>query len=112
IAARVSTSRNVAVVRATRSTPGSRRRTRRRYLVVAAFMSPWIVGFFALYVYPMLASLYYSFTKYDGGKSAPRWVGLFNYRFMFTQDPLFWASLRNTICMAPVSAPLSILLSP
>ena len=57
---------------AARTTPGRHRRTRRRYLTVAAFMSPWIVGFLVLYVYPMLASLYYSFTKYDGGKVAPR----------------------------------------
>jgi len=73
-------------------------------------MSPWIVGFLLLYAYPMLKTLYYSFTRYDGGKTPPHWVGLFYYRFMFTQDPYFWLSLRNTLWMVVVSVPLSILL--
>jgi multiple sugar transport system permease protein len=106
----VSTKTNVGTARGARATPGHRRRTRRRYLVVAAFMSPWIVGFLALYVYPMLASLYYSFTKYDGGKAGPRWTGLSNYQFMFTKDDYFWLSLRNTMWMVLVSVPLTIAL--
>ena len=52
-------------------------------------------GSCAFYVYPMLASLYFSFTHYDL-LSEPRWVGLANYRFMFTSDPLFWLAMRNT----------------
>jgi len=87
-----------------------RRRTRRRYLTVALFMSPWIIGFLWLYVYPMLASLYFSFTKYDGLTGSPRWTGLSNYRFMFTQDPFFWQSLRNTLWIVAVGVPLTILL--
>jgi multiple sugar transport system permease protein len=106
----VSTKTDVGTTRAVRATPGHRRRTHRRYLVVAAFMSPWIVGFLALYVYPMLASLYYSFTKYDGGRAGPRWTGLSNYQFMFSKDPYFWASLRNTFWMVLVSVPLTIAL--
>ena len=101
---------DIGVVRAARARPGHRRRTRRRYLTVVAFLSPWIVGFAVLYVYPMLASLYYSFTKYDGSKAGPRWTGLSNYQFMFTKDSLFWLSLRNTIWMVVVSVPLAILL--
>ena len=68
-------------------------------------MSPWIIGFVAFYVYPMLASLYFSFTRYDI-LSAPRWAGLANYRFMFTNDPNFWLSLRNTVWMIVVSTML------
>jgi multiple sugar transport system permease protein len=87
-----------------------RRRARRRYLTVLLFMSPWIIGFLWLYVYPMFASLYFSFTKYDGLLGSPRWTGLTNYRFMFTHDPLFWQSLRNTIWIVIVGVPLTILL--
>jgi multiple sugar transport system permease protein len=106
----VSTKSDTIAPRAAGATPARRRRIRRRYLTVAAFMSPWIVGFLVLYVYPMLASLYYSFTKYDGSKAGPRWTGLSNYRFMFTKDALFWLSLRNTIWMVLVSVPLAIVL--
>jgi multiple sugar transport system permease protein len=106
----VSTKTDTIAAGAAGATPARRRRTRRRYLTVAAFMSPWIVGFLVLYVYPMLASLYYSFTKYDGSKAGPRWTGLSNYQFMFTKDALFWLSLRNTIWMVLVSVPLAIVL--
>jgi multiple sugar transport system permease protein len=106
----VSTKTDTIAARAAGRAPARRRRARRRYLTVAAFLSPWIVGFLLLYVYPMFKTLYYSFTKYDGGKAAPRWVGLFNYRFMFAHDPNFWLSLRNTIWIVAVSVPLAIAL--
>ena len=79
----------------------------RRYGLVLAFMSPWVIGFLVFYVYPMLASLYFSFTNYDI-LSQPKWVGLSNYRFMFTNDPQFWLALRNTIWMILVATPLEV----
>jgi multiple sugar transport system permease protein len=79
----------------------------RRYGVVLLFMSPWIVGFLAFYLYPMLASLYFSFTHYDI-LQAPKWVGFSNYSFMFTQDPNFWTAVKNTVWMIVVSTPLQI----
>jgi multiple sugar transport system permease protein len=77
---------------------------------VALFMSPWIVGFSVFILYPALASLYYSFTNYDL-LSTPTFVGLDNYRFMFTKDPQFWQAMRNTIWMIGVGVPLSMLVA-
>jgi multiple sugar transport system permease protein len=85
-----------------------RRSAWRRQLLALAFMSPWIIGFSAFYVYPMAASLYFSFTKYDI-LSEPRWAGLSNYRFMLTSDPLFWVSLRNTLWIIAVLVPLQVI---
>ena len=85
----------------------ARRRAARRYGVVALFLSPWIIGFLAFIVYPMFASLYYSFTNYDL-LSAPRFVGLENYTFMFTKDPQFWQAMRNTLWIIAVGLPLEI----
>ncbi len=85
-----------------------RRRAIRSYLVVAAFLSPWIIGFVWFYVYPMLASLYFSFTRYDGVLQAPQWAGLLNYRHMMG-DQLFWKSLKNTIWIVAIGTPLNIL---
>ena len=68
-------------------------------------MSPWIVGFAVFIVYPMIASFYYSFMRYDI-LSPPEFVGLENYRFMFTKDPQFWAAMRNTLWMIAVGLPL------
>jgi multiple sugar transport system permease protein len=81
-----------------------RRVTRRRILTVLLFMSPWIIGFIAFLLYPMLSSLYFSFTKYDI-LSHPKWAGLFNYRFMFTKDPVFWQALKNTLWIIAVGVP-------
>jgi multiple sugar transport system permease protein len=70
-------------------------------------MSPWIVGFVVFYLYPMLATLYFSFTHYDL-LSQPKWVGLANYKFMFAHDPSFWMSVRNTVWIIVVGVPLQI----
>ena len=71
------------------------------------FVLPWIIGFLAFVVGPMLISLYISFT-YTTGVSVPRWIGIANYTRMFTQDPLFWSSLWNTLFYAVLSVPLTI----
>ena len=59
-------------------------------------MSPWIVGFLGFILYPMIATLLFSFTKYDL-LSDPVPIGLQNYVFMFTKDEHFWQAMRNTI---------------
>ncbi len=92
--------------------PRQRRRvrrgvTRRRYGTVLLFMSPWIVGFLVFLLYPMLASLYFSFTKYDL-LSHPIWTGISNYKFMFTKDPVFWQAVKNTLWIIAVGVPTRI----
>lgn len=61
----------------------------------------------AFILYPMLSSLYFSFTRYDL-LSAPVPIGLENYRFMFTSDPQFWIAMRNTLWIIAVGVPLRI----
>ncbi|MGB4471982.1 MAG: ABC transporter permease, partial [Limnochordia bacterium] len=46
------------------------------------FIAPWLFGFLAVTIAPIVISLYFSFTKYDI-LSAPQWVGLMNYETMF-----------------------------
>lgn len=76
----------------------SRRRT---WLVGLLWVSPWLIGFLWFLAVPVAMSLYYSFTDYSLlEKSVP--VGLSNYREMLG-DPLFWASLRNTLLYTLVS---------
>lgn len=70
------------------------------------FSSPWIIGFLAFSVYPLLCSLYYSFTKFNA-VTTPVWVGLDNFKDIFS-DPLVWKSLRNTLFMAFVSTPINL----
>src|SRR4029450_1075466 len=84
-----------------------RRSAWRRQLLALAFMSPWIVGFCAFFVYPVVSSLYFSFTKYDI-LTDPVWVGLDNYRFMFTADGRFWTAVYNTAWIVAVIVPLQV----
>ncbi|MEZ4623006.1 MAG: sugar ABC transporter permease [Caldilineaceae bacterium] len=82
---------------------------RRRFLTGMAFISLWMIGFFAFNLYPMAASLYYSFTEYHV-KQPLVWIGLQNYLSMVNDD-LFWRALYNTLYMVVFSVPLSLLIS-
>ena len=83
------------------------RRTReiRKTVIGLLFISPWLIGFLWLTLYPMLASFYYSFTEYQI-LGAPKWIGLANFQEMFGRDKLFWTSVGNTLYYAAVSLPV------
>lgn len=82
----------------------------REALLGYAFALPWILGFFALTLGPMLFSLYASFTRYSV-TTPPRWVGLDNYSFIFLQDHRFRLSLYNTVYYVLVKTPVVITVS-
>jgi len=62
------------------------------------FISPWLVGFMIFMAGPFVVSIVMSFTQYDVLTPA-RWVGVRHYVELFTNDPIFWKSLWNTIFM-------------
>lgn len=70
------------------------------------FISPWIVGFLVFVAGPMIASIALAFTEWNL-LSPPRWVGLANFRALFT-DPLFWQALKVTAIYAAVAVPLDL----
>lgn len=71
------------------------------------FLTPWLLGFFGLFLGPGLYSLYLSLTKYDV-LSPPAFIGFENYVKMFTDDPLFWPSIWRTVYYAGVGVPLGV----
>lgn len=73
------------------------------------FTCPWIIGFLAFTIYPIVSSFYYSFTQFNV-VADPKWIGLENYRNVFG-DPLVWKSLVNTLFMAFVSTPINLMLA-
>ncbi len=73
-----------------------------------AFLTPWIIGFLALTLGPMLVSLYWSFTAYSV-LDQPRWTGLANYREMVGADgPIMYKAFFNTAYVAGFGVPLAI----
>ena len=72
------------------------------------FVSPWLLGFLIFTVFPVIASLYLSFTDYRV-LSPPRWVGLANYRSLLGDTDYFWPSLGNTVFLF-LELPLSLVL--
>lgn len=84
--------------------------SKKEALTFYLLISPWILGFLFFVVGPMLGSLYLSFTKWDL-LSNIKWVGLQNYKFAFSQDPLFWQSLKVTAIYSLFSVPLGLIFS-
>lgn len=77
------------------------------HLVGYLFTAPFIIGFLIFTMFPMLASLYYSFTDYNLFE-APNWVGFDNYRTMFTGDDQYWKSVSVTFTYVVASVPLRL----
>lgn len=73
-----------------------------------ALVSPWIAGFLVFTAYPLINSLYLSFTESSmfGGST---WVGLDNYVRLLTKDIEFWPSVRITLLYAALSLPIGVI---
>jgi multiple sugar transport system permease protein len=82
--------------------------TQRRSLAIGlAFIAPAIVGFVAFTLWPLLQSLYYSFTDYDVLRP-PYFIGFDNYTDLFN-DRVYGIALRNTLYMVLIGLPVHLL---
>lgn len=72
------------------------------------FTLPWIIGLLVFYCYPLLASIYYSFTSYSI-LSPGEFVGISNYKELM-HDSLFLKSVGNTLIFTLMSVPINIIL--
>lgn len=107
----------------TRSATTSRRTSRTRLLakIVGAssnlrlaealwayvFLLPWIVGLVVFWAGPILASLVFSFTRYDV-LSPPVFIGIDNFRDALFADELVWPSLGRTFSFSLAVIPISL----
>jgi multiple sugar transport system permease protein len=74
------------------------------------FLSPWLLGLMAITAFPMLFSLYLSFTNYDilSSWEFVEWVGFENYWNLFVNDQTFRHSVQVTLIFAFVAVPLKL----
>ncbi len=82
------------------------------------FITPWIFGFLAFTVIPLVATFIFTFMDLritDGVLSAPKWVGLKNYLTIF-QDTAVWSTgptpgaLWVTLRFGMIALPIGIIL--
>ena len=74
------------------------------------FILPWLMFLVVFAAYPVLGTFYLAFTEYSI-LEPPKWVGLQNFRTMFTEDPAFWTAVKNSTYYAAISVPLRLVLS-
>jgi multiple sugar transport system permease protein len=73
------------------------------------FIAPAIIGFLVFVGYPLIRSFYLALTKYNG-LTNPVFIGLGNFRRLFSTDPAFWPALRATGYLVVLYVPLSLVL--
>ena len=76
-------------------------------LIGLAFAAPWLVGLLVFGLYPIVSSFYFSLCRYNIIRP-PAFIGLENYKILFTEDPLFWTSLWNTLYLTAFGLPLQL----
>ena len=72
------------------------------------FIAPWIIGFLLFSLYPMINSAVLAFTEYDIF-SGMKFIGLGNFREMFTDDRMFVHSLSTTMKYVVISVPTRLI---
>jgi len=80
---------------------------KKRYIGIL-YISPWLLGFLVLTLYPFLASFYYSFTNYDMVRE-PVFSGLNNYITIWSNDPDFLQSLKVTFLYVLMAVPAKLI---
>jgi multiple sugar transport system permease protein len=73
------------------------------------FISPWLIGFLVLQIYPIGYSFYLSMTEYSG-IGTPRFSGLANFKDIFT-DPLVPTTIYNTLFYTALAVPIGIVVA-
>ncbi|MCJ7702708.1 MAG: sugar ABC transporter permease [Anaerolineales bacterium] len=74
------------------------------------FTLPWIISLLALTIYPILDTVYLSFTEYSV-LQAPEWIGFGNYKEIFFNDPSIKPAVINSLYYALLSVPVGLILS-
>ncbi|MCQ2493716.1 MAG: sugar ABC transporter permease [Lachnospiraceae bacterium] len=74
------------------------------------FLAPYAILFSMFFIFPVVASIYFSFTYYNILES-PRWMGLGNYISLILEDDVFLIGIKNTLLIAVITGPLGYIMS-
>lgn len=71
------------------------------------YLAPWALGLIVFKIYPMILTIYYSFTQKSLVGDAT-FIGLDNYVNLFTNDDTFWISLEATFKYVFFTVPVAL----
>jgi multiple sugar transport system permease protein len=74
------------------------------------YIAPVFLGIIAFQLIPIVVSMYLSLADWNA-LSPPRFIGLQNFREMFTEDPLYLQTLRNTLIFTFGAIPATTVLA-
>jgi len=67
----------------------------------ALFVGPALLAFCVIVLIPFFTGIYYSFTDWNGVNGTINWVGLDNFKYLFTKDKQFqqsfWVTTKYTV---------------
>lgn len=76
-------------------------------LIFWAFVGPAFLAFSLIVLYPFLSGVYYAFTSWNGVSGEINWVGLDNFKTLFTTDKQFlnsfWITTKYTIAAITIT---------
>jgi oligogalacturonide transport system permease protein len=72
-----------------------------------AYLSPYIIGLIMFTAFPFVSSFVMSFTDYDL-MTSPEFIGIENYRYMLTEDDIFWKSMSVTFLYVFLTIPVKL----
>jgi raffinose/stachyose/melibiose transport system permease protein len=83
--------------------PKNSSRTTLQAFTPLPFILPALIIYAVFALYPMVSALLLSFYNWDGISEERNFVGLTNYVQIFTQDPVFWVAVRNSLIWVVMS---------
>ncbi len=86
------------------------KRTREQTVFILTFLTPAFLLFTGFVAIPGVRALLYSLEKWDG-LSTPKWVGLANFRALFTDDGLFRLALGHNVFLTVTAGSMVLVLS-
>ena len=86
---------------------------RKKGLIGYVFIGLWLIGFFLMYLTPLVQSLYYSFNELEITTSGfeMEWKGFANYKEIFTEDAEYLPALRTALGDLLYQVPLILVFS-
>src|SRR5215467_15900725 len=98
--------------------PRKRRGRGRLRLEIALLSGPAVIVFVGLVIFPVVLAAYYGFYRWQGYGAPTDWVGLNNYKVIFT-DPAFQQALEHNgfivvlslVIQGPLALALALLLN-